>query len=138
MSEKITVETSIDAPIEKIWKYWNEPEHIKNWCNASSDWWVPTASNDLQVGGKFNTRMEASDGSFGFDFGGVYTIVTPYEEIEYNMSDGRNVSIKFIKVDNGYKIIESFDPENQNPPEMQKNGWQSILENFKKYITEQK
>lgn len=130
---KITVESIINAPVEKVWKYWSEPEHIKNWCSASPDWHVPFAENDLQDGGKFSTRMEAKDGSFGFDFGGIYDQVKTNELIKYTMSDGRKVDIHFTVNGNETKVVETFDVESTNPVEMQRGGWQAILDNFKKY-----
>ncbi|MCC6286566.1 MAG: SRPBCC family protein [Chitinophagaceae bacterium] len=132
----ITVETTINAPIEKVWQYWNAPEHITKWCAASDDWHAPAATNDLRTGGKFTTRMEAKDGSFGFDFGGVYNLVKPNEYIEYTMGDGRKVKINFSADGSATKVVESFDAETQNPVDMQKAGWQAILDNFKNY-TEQ-
>lgn len=134
MNSPITVETHINAPIEKIWQYWNEPEHIKNWCFASDDWCAPHATNDIWTGGTFTTRMESKDGKIGFDFGGTYTNVVQFETIEYSMSDGRKVKIDFIKEGDGYKVLETFDPESENPIEMQRGGWQAILDNFKKYV----
>lgn len=133
---KVTVESIINAPVEKVWKYWSEPEHIKNWCSASPDWHVPFAENDLQDGGKFSTRMEAKDGSFGFDFGGIYDQVKTNELIEYTMSDGRKVDIHFTVSGNETKVVETFDAESTNPVEMQRGGWQAILDNFKKYTEE--
>jgi uncharacterized protein YndB with AHSA1/START domain len=130
---KITVESTVKAPVEKVWKLWNAPEHIKNWCNASPDWHAPKAENDLRKGGRFTTRMEAKDGSFGFDFGGVYNEVVTNELIAYTMEDGRTTKITFAKNGTETKITETFEAENQNPIEMQKSGWQSILDNFKKY-----
>ncbi len=135
MTSKITVETTIQAPIEKIWQYWTMPEHITKWCNASPDWHTPSATNDLREGGTFTTRMEAKDGSVGFDFGGTYTKIVPNEYIEYTMnSDERNVAITFTKEGDGYKVTETFDPENENPLEMQRAGWQAILDNFKNHV----
>ena len=131
---KITVETTINAPIEKVWEYWTEPEHITKWNNASDDWHTPIAENDLTVGGKFLTRMEAKDGSFGFDFGGIYDEVKLNEVIAYTMGDGRKVTITFNGQGNETQVIETFDAETTNPIEMQQAGWQSILDNFKKYI----
>lgn len=130
----ITVEAYIDAPIEKIWSYWTEPEHIKKWNNASSDWHTPHASNDLRTGGEFLTRMESRDGSQGFDFTGTYTAVEQDKRIEYVMTDGRKVSVAFEPKGRGINVIETFDPESINPPEMQKGGWQAILDNFKAYV----
>ena len=129
----ITVEAVVNAPVEKVWESWTRPEHITKWCSASDDWHVPRAENDVRVGGSFLTRMEAKDGSFGFDFGGVYDAVKPNEYIEYTIGDGRNVKIHFTPQGNKTKVTESFEPEGTNPVEMQKGGWQAILNNFKKY-----
>lgn len=131
---KITVESIINAPVEKVWEFWSAPEHITQWCSASPDWHVPKAENDLQVGGKFLTRMEAKDGSFGFDFGGVYDEVKTNELIEYTMGDGRKVDIHFSTTGNTTKVVETFDAESTNPVEMQRGGWQAILDNFKNYV----
>ena len=130
----ITVETTVNAPIEKVWKYWTEPKHIMNWSFASDDWHTPAAENDLRVGGKFSSTMAAKDGSMSFDFGGIYTEVKHHEKMEYTLGDERKVKISFA--DQGgksVKIVESFEAESQNPLEMQKGGWQAILDNFKKY-----
>ena len=130
---KITVETTVNAPVEKVWKSWNEPQHIKNWCAASEDWHAPKSENDLRTGGTFSTRMEAKDGSFGFDFGGVYDNVKKNELIEYTMGDGRKVKVIFFPSGDQTKIVETFDAEATNSVEMQRGGWQAILDNFKKY-----
>jgi uncharacterized protein YndB with AHSA1/START domain len=137
-SNKITVETTVQAPVNKVWEFWTEPTHITKWNNASDDWHTPIAENDLQVGGKFLTRMEAKDGSFGFDFGGVYDDVRLHEAISYTLGDGRQVKITFVSQGNDTKVIEAFDAENTNPIEMQKAGWQAILDNFKKYTENSK
>jgi uncharacterized protein YndB with AHSA1/START domain len=129
----ITIEAIVNAPIETIWKTWTEPQHITKWNHASDDWHSPRAENDLRVGGKFLTRMEAKDGSFGFDFGGTYNEVKPNELIVYTIGDGRKVNVAFTKGGNATKITTSFEAENTNPVEMQKGGWQAILNNFKKY-----
>ena len=131
---KITVENIVEAPVEKVWKLWTLPEHIKKWCNASPEWHVPKAENDLQKGGRFVTRMEAKDGSFGFDFGGAYDDVKTNELIAYTMDDGRKVEITFIRNGDKTSVIETFEAETQNPLEMQQGGWQAILDNFKKYV----
>jgi uncharacterized protein YndB with AHSA1/START domain len=110
------------------------PEHITKWCQASDDWHAPSAANDLRVGGIFTTRMEARDGSAGFDFGGTYTNVELHSKIEYVMEDGRKVSIEFTPLDGGVRVVEMFDPENQNSEDMQRAGWQAILNNFKHYV----
>lgn len=135
-TQKVTIQSSIHAPIEKVWDYWNTPEHIKKWNAASPDWHTPKSENDLRVGGRFTSRMEAKDGSFGFDFGGTYDEVVEHQSIRYTMDDGRQTEITFTSDGNGTKIVETFDAETQNPVEMQQAGWQSILDNFKKYTEE--
>jgi len=132
----ITVEALVKAPVEKVWKFWSEPQHIMQWCNASDDWHAPYADNDLRKDGTFKTTMAAKDGSFSFDFGGVYTNVELHKVIEYTMGDGRKVKIIFTANGNETKVVESFEAEGQNPVEMQRGGWQAILDNFKKH-TEQ-
>lgn len=133
MSTKITVETNVHAPIEKVWKFFNEPEHIVKWGHPSDDWHTVRADNDLKVGGKFNYRMEARDGSAGFDFGATYDEIVPHEFISYTMGDGRKVDITFMVEGDVVQIIETFDSENENTLEKQRDGWQAILNNFKKY-----
>lgn len=129
----ITVEATVNARVDKVWKYWSAPEHITKWNNASDDWHSPRAENDLRTGGKFSTRMEAKDGSMGFDFGGVYDDVRQNELIEFTMGDGRKVSVKFSGKGNETKIVETFEAEETHSIEMQRGGWQAILDNFKKY-----
>lgn len=129
----ITVENTVIASVEKVWEYWTKPEHIKKWNFASDDWHTPYAENDLRTGGKFISRMEAKDGSFGFDFEGVYDEVKENKYIEYSLGDGRKVKTTFKGNGNETKIVETFDPEAENPIEMQRGGWQAILDNFKKY-----
>lgn len=129
----ITVEATVKAPVAKVWKYWGEPQHITQWCAASDDWHAPKAENDLRTGGKFSTTMAAKDGSFSFDFGGVYDNVQPNKLIAYTIGDGRKVNITFWEQGSETKIVETFDAEDQNPVEMQRGGWQAILDNFKKY-----
>ena len=129
----ITIEATVQAPVEKVWKFWTAPEHIVKWNNASEDWHTPRAENDLRPGGKFLSRMEAKDGSFGFDFGGVYDEVRTHELIAYTLGDGRKVKIEFSSKANETKIVEIFEAENVNSIEIQRTGWQSILNNFKKY-----
>jgi uncharacterized protein YndB with AHSA1/START domain len=129
----ITIKATVNAPVEKVWKYWSAPEHITKWCQASDDWHAPYAENDLQTGGKFKTTMAAKDGSMSFDFEGVYSNVKENKEIAYSISDGRKVSITFEADGNKTHITETFDPEDSNPIEMQRDGWQAILDNFKKY-----
>lgn len=129
----ITVKTAINASIDKVWNFWTLPEHITKWSFASPDWHTPYAENDLREGGKFKSTMAAKDGSMSFDFEGEYTLVKQNESIESIMADGRKVEISFNETPNGVEIIESFDPETQNPEEMQRGGWQAILDNFKNY-----
>ena len=129
----IRIRATVDKAIEIVWKCWITPEDIVRWNNASEDWYTPRAQNDLQVDGTFNYRMEARDGSFGFDFSGIYSNVIPNKLIEYTMDDGRKVSIQFNPLVKGTEITESFEAEEINPVEMQRIGWQSILNNFKRY-----
>ncbi|MCF3109706.1 SRPBCC family protein [Niabella sp. CC-SYL272] len=137
MTTKITVATTINAPVEKVWEYWTEPEHIKKWNSASDDWHTPHAENDLRTGGRFSSRMEARDGSMGFDFGGVYDEVKIHEQIDYTMGDGRTVHVVFSGSGNQTSITETFDAEETNPADMQQAGWQAILDNFKRYTEAQ-
>jgi uncharacterized protein YndB with AHSA1/START domain len=130
---KITVHNTVNAPVEKVWKYWTMPEHITKWNSASDDWHSPRAENDLRKGGKFFARMEAKDGSVGFDFEGVYDEVKTNELIAYTMGDGRKVIVTFLPAGNTTTVTETFDAETVNPVEMQRGGWQAILDNFKKY-----
>ena len=129
----ITVQTTINAPIDKVWEFWNEPAHIKIWAFASPDWHAPHAENDLRAGGKFSTTMAAKDGSMSFDFAGEYTLVEKNKVIEYVIDDGRKVEIIFTETVNGVEVTEHFDPETINPEEMQRSGWQAILDSFKRY-----
>jgi len=129
----ITVQTEIAAPIETVWKFWTSVEDIVNWNNASDDWHTPRAENDLQEGGIFNFRMESKDGTMGFDFEGVYEKVIVNEYIGYVTGDCRRVSVAFTHSDKRTKVVETFETESTNPIELQRQGWQSILDNFKKY-----
>ena len=134
MANSITIQTTINAPIEKVWECWNKPEHITQWAFASDDWEAPRAENDLRTGGKFTTMMAAKDKSASFDFGGVYTDVKENELIEYNLGDSRHVKVVFEQTPEGVRITEIFDPESVNSEERQRSGWQAILDNFKKYV----
>ena len=131
---KITVETVVKADLNKVWGAWNNPEDIKQWNAASDDWHTPQASVDLREGGKFSARMEAKDGSEGFDFEGTYTRVVPSRLIEYRMSDGRQVAVEFRPDAGGVRVRETFDAETQNAPELQRQGWQAILDNFARHV----
>ncbi len=130
----ITVTTTIETSIEKVWDTWTNPIHITQWHHASDDWYAPYANNDVRVDGTFKTTMSAKDGSFSFDLEGVYTKVELHKYIAYSLPDGRNVEITFKNEDSSVDIVESFDPESQNPHELQQQGWQMILNNFKKYV----
>lgn len=131
---KITVEATINAPVKKVWNLWTEPHHIVKWNNANDDWHTPKAENDLREGGKFLSRMEAKDGSMGFDFEGVYNEIKPHELISYSMSDGRKVNITFKEEGDKTTVTETFDAEQTHSLEMQQQGWQAILNNFKNYV----
>ena len=130
---KITIEAFVKAPKDAVWKRWTTPEDIVQWINASDDWHTPNAKIDLRAGGEFLYRMEAKDGSFGFDYGGVFDSVKPKELIAYTLGDGRKVEINFTGNGSITKITETFDAEDQNPIEMQRDGWKAILNNFKNY-----
>jgi uncharacterized protein YndB with AHSA1/START domain len=129
----VTVETTLIAPIEKVWESWTGPEHITKWNSASDEWHTPRAENDLRTGGQFLSRMEAKDGSMGFDFIGVYDEVRTNEFIAYTMGDGRKVEITFAENGDETTVIEQFEVENLHPVEFQKAGWQAIMESFRKY-----
>lgn len=130
---QITVSATVNAPVKTVWENWNQPEHITQWCQASDDWHAPAAENDLRIDGTFKTKMAAKDGSFSFDFGGVYNAVDEYRFIAYTMDDGRKVSIRFDEQNGATQVIETFEAEDTHSLEMQQGGWQAILDNFKKY-----
>ncbi len=132
----VSLQANIHLPIEFVWKYWTSPEDIVNWNNASDDWHTTRAENDLRVGGRFVSRMEAKDGSVGFDFGGVYNKIELNRQIEYTIDDGRKVKIVFTGNGNETLVVETFETESVYPVEMQRDGWQAILNNFKKYSEE--
>ena len=133
MATKITVSANVNAPVEKVWESWTNPDHITKWNFADPSWHCPSASNDLQVGGKSSVRMEAKDGSFGFDFNVIYDVVNLHKEISYTMEDGRQATTIFEANGDTTNVTTTFDAENQNPVEMQQGGWQMILNNFKNY-----
>lgn len=132
---KITVTAVVRAPLTEVWQAYTTPDDIKAWNAASSDWHTTQAEVDLRVGGKFCSRMEAKDGSFGFDFAGEYTKLIPQQLIEYVFEE-RNVSVNFTESSDGILVKVSFDPESIHPEEQQREGWQSILNNFAKYVSE--
>jgi len=131
---KITVETIVNADLKRVWDAWNNPADIKRWNTAQDDWHTTQSSVDLREGGKFSTRMEAKDGSEGFDFGGTYSRIVPQKSIEYRIDDGREVKVEFIERDGGVLVKETFETENENPPELQRQGWQAILDNFGRHV----
>ena len=132
----ITIQAVINAPVEKVWQFYTKPEHITQWNHASDDWHSPRAENDLKPGGKFNYRMEAKDGSSGFDFYGTYDKIKTDELIDYTIGDGRKVMVAFAEKKNETHVEIKFEAETTHSIEMQRNGWQAILDNFKKYVEE--
>lgn len=133
MSDTITVAVEVGAPLAQVWSDFTSPEAICAWNAASPDWHTTRAENDLRVGGRFTARMEAKDGSAGFDFTGVYDEVVSEERLRYVMDDGRTVEVTFVPTDHGVMVTEIFDPENENSRELQAQGWQAILDSFKQY-----
>lgn len=134
---RITASTHVHKPVAHVWRIWTDPAHIVQWNAASDDWHCPKASNDLRTGGKFSSTMAARDGSFCFDFEGMYDDVQPHKRIAYTMSDGRTCEIRFTGKDGGTEVVEIFDAEAQNPVEMQRAGWQAILDRFKAHAESQ-
>ena len=132
-SNVVTISALVDAPIDTVWKLWTDPDHIKQWNHASDDWHTTEAENDLRIGGKFRSRMEAKDQSMAFDFEGVYEEVEVNELIQYRLEDERRVRISFSSEGDQTKVVEVFDAESMNPVEMQRQGWQAILDNFTRY-----
>jgi uncharacterized protein YndB with AHSA1/START domain len=133
---KITVETTVNAPIQDVWRAWTTPEDIKQWNAASDDWHTTDATVDLRAGGRFSSRMEAKDGSAGFDFAGTYTSVIPHKRIECTFG-GRALTVEFIQTDSGVTVRETFDAEETYPVEQQREGWQAILDRFARHVEAQ-
>ena len=131
---KVTVETVVKATLSKVWDAWNNPEDIKQWNTAQEDWHTTRSTVDLREGGKLLSRMEAKDGSMGFDFEATYTRIVPHQTIEFRMSDGREVKVEFVESAGGILVKETFDAETENPPELQRTGWQAILDNFGRHV----
>ena len=131
---KITVETEVHAPLAVVWAAWTTPDDITKWNFAIDAWRCPRAEIDLAIGGKFHYRMEARDGTDGFDFEGVFTKVSPMSSIQYKLGDDRHVTIEFRQTAGGVEVIETFDTEDENSAEQQRLGWQCILDNFKKHV----
>ncbi len=138
MAQSITVETEVSAPLATVWECWTDPKHVTKWNQASPDWHTPSGTNDLKVGGKFVFLMEAKDGSVGFDFGGTYTQMEPQKALAYVMDDNRKVSVTFTDNGDTVHVTETFDAETENSIELQRQGWQAILESFKRYTEAQK
>ncbi len=131
---KITVETTIDAPLDEVWRAWVEPRHIVRWNFAADDWHCPAAEIDLRPDGSFSYRMEARDGSMGFDFAGVFTAIEPRREIRFSLGDGRKVTVGFGESNDGVRVVETFEAEDELTAEQQRQGWQCILDNFKLHV----
>jgi uncharacterized protein YndB with AHSA1/START domain len=131
---KITIESHTKAPIDAVWRAWNTPADIVQWNTPSDDWHTLKSTVDLREGGRFSSRMEAKDGSSGFDFEGSYTRVVPQKTIEYAMTDGREVQVEFTEQGGEVHIRTTFDAESENPPEMQRAGWQAILDSFVQHV----
>lgn len=137
MAEIIQIQVDVQGDLATIWHYWNEPKHIEQWNSASPDWHTVNVKNDLRVGGSLTSRMEAKDGSMGFDFGGIYTEIVENQKIAYTLGDGRKVEVYFEETQPGVvQVVEKLDPESENPVEFQKQGWQAILNHFKEYVEE--
>ncbi len=130
----ITIENTINAQVARIWELWTGPQHIVKWNSASDDWHTTRAENDVRAGGRFLSRMEAKDGSFGFDFSGTYVDVKPNQYIEYTMDDGRKAEIFFTPLGSQTRVVVTFEAEDVNSLELQQGGWQAILNSFKKYV----
>lgn len=130
----ITIKTTIAAPSQKVWDFMNQPEHIVNWNFAHESWQCPKAENNFVEGGKFTYRMEAKDGSFGFNLSGIYDHISPNNNLQYHLEDDRKVEVIFEEIDGKTTVIQSFEPENQNPLDLQEQGWNAILQNFKNYV----
>lgn len=135
---KIAIETLVKSNTETVWAAWTTPADINQWNAASDDWHNPRSENDLRVGGRFCYRMEAKDGQMGFDFEGTYTKIVPQKVIEYVLADNRAVTVTFEPVNGGVKVVETFEAEDANSAEMQKQGWQSILNRFSSYVESKK
>ena len=131
---KITVETLVKADLKTVWEAWNNPQDIKQWNAASDDWHTTQSTVDLREGGRFSARMEAKDGSAGFDFEGTYTRIEARNLIEFRMSDGRNVKVEFAESAGGVLVRETFEAESENEPELQRQGWQAILDHFARHV----
>jgi uncharacterized protein YndB with AHSA1/START domain len=133
-NKKITIEATVNAPVEKVWQYWIEPKHIMQWNAAAPEWHCPKSENDVRPGGTFSATMAAKDGSFSFDFGGTHDQVEEHKLIASTMGDGRTMEVHFTPEGNGTKVVETFEMEMENTEELQRGGWQAILDNFKAHV----
>lgn len=133
-ASRITVQAVVKSPVAQVWEAWNTPEEIMQWNSADPGWHCPSSENDLRVGGKFKHKLAARDGSFAFDFEGVYNTIEPHWEITYTMGDGRMATTIFNEVEGQTQITTTFDAESENTPEIQQEGWQAILNNFVQYV----
>ncbi len=131
---EISIETTIEAPLVEVWSAWITPKDITNWNFPTDDWSCPAAKIDFTVGGKFSYRMEAKDGSMGFDFDGTFTAIEPHKRIKFVLADDRKVKVFFEETEQGIRVVEMFEVEDENSAELQRQGWQSILNNFKKHV----
>lgn len=134
MANLITIQTTVKAPLEKVWRCWITPDDVKHWNHASDDWHSPAGTNDFRVGGEFHYTMTAKDGSASFDFCGTYTAIVPHQRIASTMSDGRTIEVIFLDTPEGVLVTETFEAETENPEDLQRAGWQAILGSFKKYV----
>ena len=132
-SKTITLETLVSVSLDKAWETWIQPQHVTQWNFASPYWHCPSAQTDLRIGGKFSSRMEARDGSFGFDFWGIYDEIIPQKLLRITMGDGRKMEVHFETLNGKVKVTERFEIEDLNSAEMQREGWQAILNNYKAY-----
>ena len=137
LKPKIVVQATVDTDPATTWMLWTTPEHIMAWNRATPEWHTPRAERDLKEGGTFSYRMEAKDGSFGFDFGGTYDLVAPPNQLSYTLGDGRKVEITFTGTGSGTEIVQVFEAEEENEIELQRTGWQAILDNFAAYAASQ-
>jgi len=131
---EITIETTVDAPLDEVWSAWTTPGDVRNWNFASDDWCCPAAASDFTVGGRFNYRMEARDGSAGFDLEGTFTAIEDRARIEFALDDDRKVSVTFTDTGRGVRVSETFEAEDRHAAELQRQGWQAILDNFRKHV----
>ena len=134
MTNTITVQIKVSAPIAKVWQCWTDPAHIPGWAFASDDWEARPKENNLAEGGRFNILMTTKDQSVGFDFEGTYTVVNEPQQLEYDLTDGRHVKVDFIETNGAVQVVQTFEPDQETPEDLQRDGWQAFLNNFRKYV----